>query len=166
MRVLVTLHPCWHLLLTFMSIPQLEFPSLYGLRKFKFQIPTGKAQGFESLKKDCSTKSPCRKYIVVSNHIFILLSKYNSYGVCPVAERLSSCTLLWWPRVSLVWIPGTDLALLIKLCWGSIPHSRTRRTYNYVMGGFREKKKKSTAVTKYRTLLWTLYKYLKFSGQL
>ena len=52
------------------------------------------------------------------------------YGDGPVAERLSSCTLLRWPRVSLVRILGTDMAPLIRPCWGGIPHATTRRTYN------------------------------------
>ena len=37
-------------------------------------------------------------------------------GAGPVAEWLSSCTLLQQPRVSLVWILGADRALLIKPC--------------------------------------------------
>ena len=67
-------------------------------------------------------------------------------GASPVAEWLSSQALLRWPRILLVWILGTDAALLIKPCWGSIPQSTARRTtttiYNYVLGGFGEKKKK------------------------
>ena len=37
-------------------------------------------------------------------------------GAGPVAERLSSCALLQWPRVSQVQIPGTDMAPLVKPC--------------------------------------------------
>ena len=46
----------------------------------------------------------------------------------PVAEWLSSRALLWWPRVSPVHILGGDMALLIKPCWGGMPHSTTRGT--------------------------------------
>ena len=42
-------------------------------------------------------------------------------------------------------IVGADPALFIKPCWGSVPHHRTRRTYNYDIqlctGGFGERKK-------------------------
>ena len=37
-------------------------------------------------------------------------------GAGPVAKWLSSCALLWQPRVLLVQILGTDMALLIKPC--------------------------------------------------
>ena len=56
-----------------------------------------------------------------------------------MAEWLSSCTLLQWPRVSLIWILGADVALLVRPCLGSVPYSTTRRIYNwiynYVLGG-------------------------------
>ena len=48
----------------------------------------------------------------------------------PVAKWLSLSTPLWRPRRSVVWILGVDLGPLIKPCWGSVPHSRTRKTYN------------------------------------
>ena len=48
----------------------------------------------------------------------------------PMAEWLSPHTLLQRPSVSLVRILGADLALLIRPCWGGIPHSTARRTYN------------------------------------
>ena len=49
-----------------------------------------------------------------------------------MAEWLSSCALLpWQPGVSPVRILGTDVAPLIKPCWGSIPHATTRRTHNW-----------------------------------
>ena len=48
-------HPHQHLSLTFMSIPQLEFLPSGGLYKFKFQIPTGKAQAFQALRRLGST---------------------------------------------------------------------------------------------------------------
>ena len=48
-------------------------------------------------------------------------------------------------RVSPVGILGADLAPLIKPCRHGVPHSRTEgpttRIYNYVLGGFGEKKK-------------------------
>ena len=40
----------------------------------------------------------------------------NLGGAGPVAEWLSSCTPLLWPRVSLVQILGADMAPLIRLC--------------------------------------------------
>ena len=48
-----------------------------------------------------------------------------------MAEWLSSHTLLQWPRVSPVQILGTDMAPLIKPCWGGIPHATARRTHNW-----------------------------------
>ena len=47
-----------------------------------------------------------------------------------MAKWLSSHTLLWRPRVSLVRILGADPAPFFKLCRGSTPHSRGRRIYN------------------------------------
>ena len=52
-------------------------------------------------------------------------------GASPMARCLSSCTPLWWPRVSPVQILGADMALLIRPCWGGVPHSTTRGTHNY-----------------------------------
>ena len=43
-------------------------------------------------------------------------------GSMAVAEWLNSCGLLRGPRVSLFWILGQDLALLIKPCFGSTPN--------------------------------------------
>ena len=51
-------------------------------------------------------------------------------GAGPTAEWLSLYTPLRRPRISPIWILGTDLAPLIKPRWGGVPHSRTRRTYN------------------------------------
>ena len=68
-------------------------------------------------------------------------------GAGSMAKWLSLRALLRQPRVSLVPILGADLALLIKPCWGSFPHSRTRRTYNYVLGDFGEKKKKKKKIS-------------------
>ena len=51
-------------------------------------------------------------------------------GAGSMANWLSSCTLPQWPRISLVWILGADMALLIKPCWGGIPHGTTRITYS------------------------------------
>ena len=51
-------------------------------------------------------------------------------GASPVAKWLSSRTPLRRPRVSPVRILGTDMAPLIRPCWGGVPHSTTSRTYN------------------------------------
>ena len=56
--------------------------------------------------------------------------KTNVSGTSPVVQQLSFHIPLWWPRVSPVWIPGADMAPLIKPCWGGVPHSTTRRTHN------------------------------------
>ena len=40
----------------------------------------------------------------------------NAKGVGPVAEWLGLRALLWRPRVSLVQVLGTDMALLIRPC--------------------------------------------------
>ena len=46
-----------------------------------------------------------------------------------------------------VWILGVDLALLIRPCCGGVPHRElegpTARIYNYVLGLWGEKKKKT-----------------------
>ena len=47
-----------------------------------------------------------------------------------MAEWLSSHASLLWPRVLPVWILGADRALLIRPCWGGIPHATTRRNHN------------------------------------
>ena len=51
-------------------------------------------------------------------------------GASPAAQWLSSCAPLRRPRVSPVWILGTDMAPLIKPCWGGVPHATTGRTHN------------------------------------
>ena len=51
-------------------------------------------------------------------------------GASPVAEWLSSPAPLQQPRVLLVQILGTDMAPLIRPCWGSVPRATTRRTHN------------------------------------
>ena len=53
-----------------------------------------------------------------------------------------------WPRVLPVPILGMDLAPLFKPSWGGIPHSTSRRTYNWNIqlctgGLWREEKKKA-----------------------
>ena len=40
--------------------------------------------------------------------------KIQKAGAGPVAEWLSSCAPLWWPRVLLVRILGVDMASLIR----------------------------------------------------
>ena len=59
----------------------------------------------------------------------------------PVAKWLSSRAPFWQPRVSLVGILGTDMVLLIKPCWGGIPHAITKDTQRCT-GGIWEKKEK------------------------
>ena len=56
--------------------------------------------------------------------------KTEDTGAGPMAEWLSSCAPLQQPRVSRVQIPGADMALLIRPCWGGIPHATTRRAHN------------------------------------
>ena len=51
-------------------------------------------------------------------------------GSGPVAECLSLRAPLQPPRVLPVRILGADMALLIKPCWGGVPHATTRRTHN------------------------------------
>ena len=48
----------------------------------------------------------------------------------PMAQWLSLHTWLQQPMVSVIQILGMDLALLIKPCWGGVPHSTARRTHN------------------------------------
>ena len=59
-----------------------------------------------------------------------------------MAEWLSSHALLQRPRVSLIWILGTDLASHI-----AEPEGITTRVYKYLLGGFREKEKKQRLAT-------------------
>ena len=49
----------------------------------------------------------------------------------PHGQVVGFATLLRWPRVSPVQILGTDMAPLIRSCWGGVPHSTTRGTHNY-----------------------------------
>ena len=53
-----------------------------------------------------------------------------------MAERLSSCTLLWRPRVRIL---GADMAPLLRPRCGSIPHPQLEgpatKIYNCVQGG-------------------------------
>ena len=58
-----------------------------------------------------------------------------------MAKWLSSCALLQQPEVSSVQILGVDLAPLVKPYGGGIPYATTT-IYNYVLGGFGEKKEK------------------------
>ena len=62
-------------------------------------------------------------------------------GAGPMAKWLISHGLLQQRGVRQFrsWEP--TYTLLIKPCWGVIPHRGTRRTYNYVLGLWREKKK-------------------------
>ena len=67
-------------------------------------------------------------------------------GAGPVARWLSSHTPLWQPRVSPVWILGTELAPLVKPCGAAShktePEGPTTRIYNCVLGAFGAKKEK------------------------
>ena len=88
-------------------------------------------------------------------HIGLYTSRLKCYktGAGPVAEWLSSCAPLLRPRVSLVWILGTDMAPLIRPRWGSIPCATTRWThnwniYNCVLEGFGEEKQKVKKINK------------------
>ena len=47
------------------------------------------------------------------------------------AKWLGSCAVLWWPRVSSVQIVDVGLVLLIRPCYGGIPHSRAGGTYSW-----------------------------------
>ena len=82
----------------------------------------------DTLTHTCQRKSIC------------LRLKREISWVSPVPEWLSSRALLWQPRVSPVRILGTDMASLIRPGWGGVTLSTTRGTYNYVLGGFEEKR--------------------------
>ena len=56
--------------------------------------------------------------------------KKGFWGAGPVAKRLTLRTLLQQPRVLPVQVLGADMALLLRPCWGGIPHATTRRTCN------------------------------------
>ena len=91
-------------------------------------------------------------------------------GASPVAEWLSSCAPLQWPRVLLVQILGTDMVPLISPSWGSVPHATTRRTHNYNIqlctrgrGGEKAEKKIRTLIA-YRN--WLKREYKELSGMI
>ena len=77
-----------------------------------------------------------------------------------MANWLNSLASLLWPRASLVQILGMDVAPLVKPCWGSVLHSRTRgpttRVYNYVLGYFGDKKKKKKKFASQKVMGWHL----------
>ena len=62
-----------------------------------------------------------------------------------MAKWLSSCTPLRRPRVSLIQIPCGDLAPLVRHAEAAShiaePEGPTTGIYNYVLGGFGEKKR-------------------------
>ena len=60
-----------------------------------------------------------------------LLLRWGVWGTGLMAEWLSSCAPLQWPRVLPARILGADMVPLIRPCWGGIPHATTRRTHNY-----------------------------------
>ena len=76
-----------------------------------------------------------------------MLKSFKSVsGASPVVEWLSLCALLWWSRVSMVQILGMDPAQLSghaeAVSHIAEPEAPTARIYNYVLGGFGDKKKK------------------------
>ena len=60
----------------------------------------------------------------------VVLARCPSQGAGPVAEWLSSRTPLQQPRALPVRILGTDMAPLIKPCWGGVAHATTGRTHD------------------------------------
>ena len=55
----------------------------------------------------------------------------KSLRASPVVKWLSPCAPLWWPRVFAGLDPGCGPTTAHQvICWGGVPHSRTRRTYN------------------------------------
>ena len=78
---------------------------------FRIKNITSDTEGhFIMIKKSIHQKS-----ITIVN-IYESASKYTKPRSSPVAEWLSSCALLQWPRVSQIWILGMDMTLLIKPC--------------------------------------------------
>ena len=77
--------------------------------------------------------------------------KWKDLGAGSMAEWLSLCTLLQQPRVSPVWILGTDLAPSSSHTEAAAhiaePEGPTTRIYNYVLGGFEEKKKEKKKIS-------------------
>ena len=71
---------------------------------------------------------------------FLRKNMYEWAG--PVAKWLSSWAPLRWPRISLVRILGTDMAWLIKPCWGRVPYPTTKNTQLCTGGLWGEKEKK------------------------
>ena len=98
-----------------------------------FSQPWSPQQKWESfdIKKFYSPDSPLnstQQETKEQNYLSLLVSLYNllwktDWGASPVAEWLSSCALLRWPRALPVWILGGDMAPLFRPCWGSIPHA-------------------------------------------
>ena len=62
---------------------------------------------------DSFSNNDTERYLVREN--FSCAPKFEA-GADPMAEWLSSHAPLQWPRVSLVWILGMDVAPLIRLC--------------------------------------------------
>ena len=53
--------------------------------------------------------------------------EHKKTGAGSVAEWLSSCAPLWWPRVRIL---GADMAPLVRPRLGGVPHPTTRKTCN------------------------------------
>ena len=68
-----------------------------------------------------------------------------------MAKWLSSHSLLWRPRVLLVWILGADTALLITpsevVSHIAQPEGLAAIIYNYVLGGFGRRRGKKRLAT-------------------
>ena len=95
------------------------------------------------------TKS--KHFSELSSLLFIKFpSRNHSPGASPVAEWLSSHILLRWPSVSPVQFLGVDMAPLIShvevASHMAQPVALTTRIYNYVLGGFGEKKKEKEKI--------------------
>ena len=70
-----------------------------------------------ALQKDSvslNSHQQCKKH----SYQYLVLSAFKIFAIRAslLAEWLSSCALLQWPRVSLVQILGTDMAPLIRPC--------------------------------------------------
>ena len=95
-------------------------------------------------------------------------NKIFSSGAGPVAQWLGLHSLLWLTRVHRFRCRVQTYTLLTKPCYGSIPHRRTRRTYNQDIqlctGALRRKKIKrgrlSTDVSS-RPIIFTKKKKVK-----
>ena len=110
----------------------------------QLQLPKNTQQRRKHLGQRCQTTGEGEGEPVKLREEAVI--KKNRSGAGPVAEWLGSRALLQWPRVSLVRVLGTDMALLIRLCWGGLLHATAGGTHNWkytahVLGGFGRKRK-------------------------